>query len=420
MRFHFKRLLRHVYITLFQSRQRGIRVTPNRLLLLAVLLFVLVPVLLIPALIGWWLDNLLFPRYRQVSVRQPVFIIGNMRSGSTFLHRLMAQDTCNFCYLQAWELGFAPTISQRALFHLAARIDAALGGWLARLIRHLDARVLGQITLHPTSLFQAEEDELLLLYVWSSTMSMGIFPFPDEVLSYVLPFDDLPEERQRVMPFYRGALQRHLSYHRAADRHILSKNPVFSSRVDALYETFPDARFIYLIRNPLDVAASMGRYGRSIWRNFQGDEQPFPYDDHIWAALKRWYGYTLDRLAQAPPESYIIVNYDELTRDPRQAITRIYQHFGLELSADFDRTLAEATRHAHAHESGHDHSLAGTRFTRQQVLDEFGDLIERFGFEVEGACAMAGRAEQVEGTLLQTTQPAHRVTHTGPSDVQPD
>jgi hypothetical protein len=122
--FHVRRFLRHIYIALFESRQRGVKVTPNRLLILSIFLFGLVPVFLTSAWIGWRLDNLMFPRYRRVNVRQLVFIIGNMRSGTTFLHRLMAKDTRNFCYLRTWELGFAPTIIQRKLYEFIAKVDA--------------------------------------------------------------------------------------------------------------------------------------------------------------------------------------------------------------------------------------------------------------------------------------------------------
>ena len=380
MQFPFKRLLRHIYVFLFKSPRRGIKVTPNRLLILGVFLFVLVPIFLPAALIGWLLDTILFPRHREVKIHQPVFIIGNMRSGTTLLHRLMAQDTRNFCYLRTWELGFAPTITQRKLYEGIARVDAALGGLLARLIRLIDTRLLSQNKLHPSGLFEAEEDDLILLYVYSSTFSLGVFPYPDEILNYILPFDDLPEERERVMPFYKGALQRHIYHHGAEERHILSKNPVFSSRVDALYETFPDARFIYLIRNPFNVVASMGSYGRAIWSDFQGALREFPFDSFIWETVKKWYTYTLDRLAQAPPESNIIVSFDDVTNNPREVVTRIYEHFGLELTPEFDQTLIKATESARAYESNHSYSFENTAFTREQVMEEFGDLIRRFDF----------------------------------------
>src|SRR6201995_5278706 len=35
------------------------------------------------------LDHLFYPRHRKQSIDRPIFIIGNPRSGTTFLHRLL-------------------------------------------------------------------------------------------------------------------------------------------------------------------------------------------------------------------------------------------------------------------------------------------------------------------------------------------
>ena len=41
---------------------------------------------------GLMLDYLLFPDFRRVRVREPLFVVGVPRSGTTFLHRLLAGD----------------------------------------------------------------------------------------------------------------------------------------------------------------------------------------------------------------------------------------------------------------------------------------------------------------------------------------
>lgn len=384
MNFNFKLLRQLILITLFDSRRRGVRVTPQRFVILTVFLLVMVPVFLISAKFSWWLDDVLFPGYRRRKVEQPVFIIGNPRSGTTFLHRLMVRDERNFIHFRTWELGFAPTITQRRLYQIIGRVDRLVGGPLTRIVQKLNKRILQSIEQHPTGLWQAEEDDLILLYVWSSTFILGVFPYPDEVLARILPFDQLPEERQRVMPFYEGAVKRHLHVRQTGRRKLLSKNPVFSSRVDALYESFPDARFVYLIRSPLNVLPSLGSYARTVWRDFQGETAKFPYDEHIWDTVWWWYRYTLHRLEQAPPESYIIVNYDDLTANPRETVRRIYEHFGFELDPEFDRILVEANEKSRRYKSSHDYTLEDTGFTREQIVEEYADLFERFGFDMEG------------------------------------
>ena len=67
------------------------RLTPRRILFLTVFF----PIFTIVRLINWIglkLDDLLARDYQQQEVQQPVFILGNPRSGTTFLHRLMAKD----------------------------------------------------------------------------------------------------------------------------------------------------------------------------------------------------------------------------------------------------------------------------------------------------------------------------------------
>jgi hypothetical protein len=63
------------------------------------------------------------------------------------------------------------------------------------------------------------------------------------------------KEKQRVMNFYKRCLQRHV-YAYGGRKIYLSKSPSFSASVDSIYKTFPDARIIYLVRNPMEVVPS--------------------------------------------------------------------------------------------------------------------------------------------------------------------
>jgi hypothetical protein len=58
---------------------------------LAVLCFA-VPVVSSFHAICFFLDAILFPGLRKVQVREPVFMVGHARSGTTLTHRLMSRD----------------------------------------------------------------------------------------------------------------------------------------------------------------------------------------------------------------------------------------------------------------------------------------------------------------------------------------
>lgn len=382
MRFDYKRFTRQFFIALFRSEKHGVKLTPTRIFLLFLFGVLLVPGVWVISHLGWLLDRLLYPRYQQQSIHEPVFIIGNPRSGTTFMHRMLAKDADKFIHLRTWEMAFAPSITQRRFFQALSRLDDAIGGPLRRILEWVDERTFGQVDYHKAGLWQAEEDEVLLLHVWNSTFQLAVFPYPDEVLRPLLDFDHHPADRERVMAFYHEALLRHLHVRqKRPSQRFLSKNPVFSSRVDALAETFPDARFIYLIRSPLDVLGSIASAANTVWDEFQGAERPFPFYEVIWDTVHTWYRYTLDWIDNAPPERVMIVNFDELTNDPKRVVTGIYAHFGFELDDAYAQILVEETIKARQYESTHTYSLEDTPFTYERIMTEYADLFERFDFD---------------------------------------
>ena len=91
------------YVRFTASWLRGVRWTPRRSLIVVAYL-VLVPVFELFTWTGLLLDRVFYPRYRQQPVRSPVFIVGNFRSGTTFLHRLMAADRARFTTMKMWEI----------------------------------------------------------------------------------------------------------------------------------------------------------------------------------------------------------------------------------------------------------------------------------------------------------------------------
>jgi hypothetical protein len=68
----------------------------------------------------------LFPAFRRQQIRQPVFVLGVPRSGTTFLHRALAADAA-FTTTRTWELLFAPSLCQRYLIRGLIAVDSSWG-----------------------------------------------------------------------------------------------------------------------------------------------------------------------------------------------------------------------------------------------------------------------------------------------------
>jgi hypothetical protein len=151
-------LLRLLYKSLFCSAGTNARLTPRRIAILCLFM----PLFMLNGLINracLLLDEILFPRYRRAAVTAPVFIVGVPRSGTTFLHRLLARDEQQFTCMKLWELFFAPSIIQKKCWCALGMLDRRLGGPLFRIVRSWEDRVFNQLgRMHVLSLFEPEED----------------------------------------------------------------------------------------------------------------------------------------------------------------------------------------------------------------------------------------------------------------------
>ena len=352
----------------------------GRRLLIVVAFLVFFPLLEFVIWIGLVLDNVLFRQYRHQTVNEPVFITGMFRSGTTFLHRLMAQDREQFATMAMWEILFSPSVTQRRMVWILAKF---LKKPVDLLLNRMDASWQQRNVMHMVSLREPEEDDYLLLHIWSA-LTVGLSAgFLDEAMPYTYFDSQLsPPERQRIMGFYRRCLQRFL-FARRVPHYIryLAKNPALCPKLNTLHEFFPDAKIIYLVRSPLEVIPSFLSMMRFTWSVLGAPAEGSALRDYLLRMTRHWYDYPLRYLDKMPKESYAIVNYEELVRNPSDTVRKIYQQIGLPISSDFAQMLQREADKARAYRSHHDYSLESLGLDRGQILEEFQDIFQRFGFD---------------------------------------
>ncbi len=351
--------------------------TPRRALVAsAFVLFVPLELIVHTALFA---DELLYGRYRRRVVREPVFITGNPRSGTTFLHRLLAEDTQRFSTMRMWEILFAPSIVQRRIVGAVVRLEHGLGAPISRLWQRVERRWAAINVMHRVSLNAPEEDDYLLLHAWAALtagLSAGLL---EEARPYTFFDTALPAlERARIMRFYRRCVQRHLV---GDPRQYLAKNPALCPKIGSLLEEFPDARIVYLVRNPLEAIPSYVSMMDYSWGAVGIAGGRDALREYLLEMAAHWYRYPLERLARAPAERYTIVRYDDLVRDPEATVRKIYGHFGWETDLSFAAVLHAEAERAGRFRSRHDYELEQLGLSRERIIDGFGDIIERFGFE---------------------------------------
>ena len=330
------------------------------------------------------LDELFFPGYRRVKIEAPVFIIGNPRSGTTFLHRILSRDHERFSAFKTWEILF-PSVLQKKAGYLIGRIDGALGHPLRRLIVRIERRVLGRFhELHPTGLFEAEEDEMLFLHAFASLYLVFLFPLPELYLRFA-DFDaQVPAARRvRLMKFYRACLQRQ-AYARGRERVFLAKNPFFSGKVGTLHGAFPDARFIYLVRNPLQAIPSTISEGHASCVYAERNQPPSTeFQELVYGAAKIFYQRPLAYADRHPDCRFTTLRFPDLVKQPEQVVTGLYEKLGFPMSEEFRAVLRQEQSEAGAYRSSHHYALEHFILPAERITTELADIFTRFNFQAE-------------------------------------
>jgi len=339
MFFNFRRLFQFLKVTFLQPRDHY-RLTPRRFFMILLFIFLYIPLELFTWL-GFLLDEIFYPGYRRNQIKQPVFIIGNFRSGTTFMQRILAKDHNRFIGVKAWEIVFGSSIIIRKLMGFLMRVDKKIGQPLYKMIEASEKKTLHKIDFHHFRWNDFEEDDFFHLHSFSC-FGFWIYSAPFEILKDLMKFDiSVPKDlNARMMTFYHRLIQRHLYAH-GGSRQLLSKNPTFSSKIKSILKIYPDAKFILMVRKPMEVIPSQMNMIAFGWNIMANPLKPYPYRDEIIDMAEYFYRYPNEKLQTLKDNQKFIVDYEQLVLKPRETVEAIYSQFNFEMTAEYKKILEQ-------------------------------------------------------------------------------
>jgi hypothetical protein len=328
------------------------------------------------------LDEIFHRGHRNVKITQPVFIISNPRSGTTYLHRLMALDAERFTYTK-FAHTFFMTSSFVQFYYMFRWIDQkVLRKAISNTLNTLDEKFWGGWDdIHAIGFNKAEEDELIFAQMMMSVGVMIPFPYFHQIHDTKF-LDNEPEDvRKNMMDFYESCVKRFV-FRAGPQKTYLAKNVMSTGRFKTLMQRFPDAKIIYIARHPYDSVPSFASMFTAMHKLHSPDMPDTHPAKQAWAQLGiDYFKYVKEMHKSIPQNQFLEVKYDNLLEDPQGTVLKIYKHFGWEPSA----TMLEKLGHEHArnknYKSGHTYSLEQYGFTKEQVYKELKEEMDAMGFE---------------------------------------
>ncbi len=327
------------------------------------------------------LDEWLYPEYRNQKVERPVFVFANPRSGTTLAHRLISMDDEVFTTVKLYQTIFPSVSATRTFKRLIRLSETRIGSVLQRAYDFFNAPLESRWDgVHHISLDQAEEDVCTLLWNLTSPAAGLLFPFMDDLPSQTWIDRQAPEEREAFLDSYENTIKRHV--YEAGGKRFLNKNVFFSTRVRSVHERFPDAAFVYLVRDPHECLPSFLNMFYRAWKAHSPGIRP---DGEEIQALKRlgydYYLYALECRKEIPEDQFLTIRYEDLIENPKRTILSLYGRLGMPVSEAFEARLDEAMAAQREYESPRTVDLEFFGISREEVSTELREVFEAFGYD---------------------------------------
>ena len=311
--------------------------------------------------------ELLHPQVLSRPIERPLFIMGMPRSGTTFLHELVTQHPGTIAPL-AYQTVY-PNPSPSGRFGQKLR-----QGWIEgqlRLVRILAPQLN---RLHPISATSPQECTDITSQVFQSLRYDSVYRVPS--------YQRWLEHHGHIdaYRFHRRFLQ-HLDVQMPGRRWVL-KSPDHVFALSALKTVYPDARLVFVHRDPVRVLASVAKLTEVLRRPFARSIDRVDIGRQVCAS---WIdGAQRMTRAAAGSDSILHLHYRQIVSAPLETASRLFRHAGLALTEEATRRMQRwLERDRNSNKGRRNYNLATFGLDAGALHAQFTPYIEAFGVERE-------------------------------------
>lgn len=296
----------------------------------------------------------------------PVFILGHWRSGTTFMHNVFSCDK-HFGYNTTYQTVFPHLMMWGQPFFKKNM------SWLMPDKRPTDNMELA------VDLPQEEEFALANMMPYTYYNFWFLPKYQQEYADKYLLFDDITPEELKVFEETFVKLIK-ISLWNTHGTQFLSKNPPHTGRVKELVKMFPNAKFIYLVRNPYTVFESTRSF-------FINTIQPLKLQDIDNAELeqnilsiyaKLYHKYEADKHC-IPAGNLIEVKFEDFEADAMAMTEHIYDALSI---PGFAEARADIEKYVGGKKGYKKNKYKYDDRTVRLVQDHWGFALEQWKYEL--------------------------------------
>ncbi len=297
----------------------------------------------------------------------PVFILGHWRSGTTFVHNVLSCDK-HFGYCTTYQTVFPHLMMVGQPFFKKSM------SWLMPDHRPTDNMEL--------AVDLPQEEEFALSNMCPYTYyNFWFFPkYMEEYCDKYLTFQKItPSELSVWEETFRKLIK--ISLWNTGGTQFLSKNPPHTGRVKELVKMFPNAKFIYLMRNPYTVFESTRSFFTNTIQPLKlehfSDEE---IERNILTVYKKLHDQYQEDKQYIPEGNLIEVKFEDFEKDALGMTEKIYSTLQI---PGWDDAKAAIAQYVESKKKYKKNKYQYAERTRQLVEENWGDVLKLWGYSID-------------------------------------
>tara|TARA_Y100000588_G_scaffold368111_1_gene435631 strand:- start:2852 stop:3961 length:1110 start_codon:yes stop_codon:yes gene_type:complete len=331
----------------------------------------LVCIIRILVVAGRILDRIFFPKAFTKTIKNPIMIVGNPRSGTTFIHRYLVNNDIGTGN-QLWQMLYPSLILQKLLRPILPFLEKVSPA------RHHSTAA------HATSLQSVETDDVAIFFRYLDGFFLYGF-----VLSWAE--EDLfewmdPKIRNMSKRDYAWleSLWIRNQYTSGIDR-IIGKLFSLSTNLPEFLETYPDSKILYTIRDPLSVIPSgLNLVSGVLDKRFGFWSLPEEKRQHFINRLYFGLVHLLKRFHEDWENGRIdrsrvyIIHFDRMMNDFDTLMDEILNFIDHVPSEELRKDILKTAETQRNFQSGHKYDLEKFGLTEEQIRLDCAPIYETF------------------------------------------
>jgi hypothetical protein len=317
------------------------------------------------------LDHLLVPKLNRTRAKRPIVLVGNPRTGTTFLQRFLTEN------------GFGAGMELFLMLYPSLALQKLLRPVLP-VLEKLSPAKFHSTEAHQTGLSSVETDDVGVLFRYLDGFFLYGFFLSFEAEDPQREFDPrVRDTSARDFAWLDKLWRRSLVLH-GAERNIAKLFSV-SVRLPAFLERFPEAQILYMARDPLSIIPSanslvIGVLDRAFGFWKLPDQVKKRWLDRMyqaWVALLQkfhedWTSGAIDK------SRVYIVRYDRMMLDLENVMDEICTFLGQPMTPELKATVQKQAEKQRAYESEHKYNLAKYGLTEEQIRKDCAFFYDTF------------------------------------------